>query len=192
MLKSVYDDQNELLRAMVGFYSNGSIDLDPTWGSGNFYKKTDLLPVRQGDIAIRGKNRIDATDLRFKSSSLSTIMFDPPFLPGASPKKTGIINQRFGWFRTIRDVWKMYEKSLLEFHRVLAPRGIVYFKCQDVCNSGKQHWSRVWIINKAQEIGFSLEDIFILTAKNRLTDPRWKTQRHARKFHSYFLVLRKR
>jgi len=189
VLRSVFENQDDLLKEMVSFYSKGSIDFDPTYGNGNFYKKTGIRVFEYGDLKLPGKHFVDSTAL--KTSGFESIMFDPPFIPGESPKKTGIINNRFGWFRTIKDVWEMYELSLMEFYRVLLPNGILYFKCQDTCNSGKQWWSHVWIINKAQEIGFQLEDLFILVAKSRLTDPRWKTQRHARKFHSYFLVFRK-
>jgi tRNA G10 N-methylase Trm11 len=191
MLKTVFDNQGQLLNEMVHFYSAGRIGLDPTYGNGCFYKKTNLVLGLYGDIKLPGKHFMDARKLPFPSDSQTSIMFDPPFLPGASPKKTGIINNRFGWFRTIKDVWDMYEGSLREFSRVVKRNGILYFKCQDTCNCNKQWWSHVWIINKAEELGLHLEDLFILVAKNRLTDNRWKTQRHARKFHSYFLVFRK-
>lgn len=190
MLRSVFDNQDLLLQEMVGFYSHDSIDFDPTYGNGNFYKKTGIPVLEWGDLKLKGKHHIDSRSIK-ETGGFESIMFDPPFLPGASPKKTGIINNRFGWFRTIHDVWEMYERSLKEFYRVLLPKGVLFFKCQDVCNTGKQWWSHVWIINKATQIGFQLEDLFILVAKSRLIDPRWKTQRHARKFHSYFLVFRK-
>jgi len=191
MLRSVFENQDDLLKEMVGFYSSGRVELDPTYGSGCFYKRTGLVLALYGDLKLPGKHNMDARKLPFPDSSRTSIMFDPPFIPGASPKKTGIINNRFGWFRTIKDVWEMYGKSLAEFYRIMKPGAVLYFKCQDTCNCGKQWWSHVWSINKAQEIGFQLEDLFILVAKSRLTDPRWKTQRHARKFHSYFLVFRK-
>lgn len=192
MLRTVFDKQDDLLDQVVGFYSEGRIELDPTYGSGCFYKNTNLDLDFYGDLKLTGKHHLDATHLPFQSATHTSIMFDPPFLPGASPKKTGIINNRFGWFRTIKDVWNMYEKSLREFSRILKPGGVLYFKCQDTCNCNKQWWSHVWIINKATELDFDLEDLFILTAKSRLQDRRWKTQRHARKFHSYFLVFKKR
>lgn len=191
MPQTVFTNQDELLEAMVGFYSAGHIELDPTYGSGCFYKNTNLELDFYGDLKATGKHHLDATKLPFGKLTHSSIMFDPPFLPGASPKKTGIINNRFGWFRTIKDVWEMYGKSLAEFYRIMKPGAVLYFKCQDTCNCNKQWWSHVWIINKAEEIGLHLEDLFVLVAKNRLTDRRWKTQRHARKFHSYFLVFRK-
>jgi hypothetical protein len=191
MLKTVFDNQDQLLKEMVGFYSSGIIELDPTYGNGCFYKKTDLKLILHGDLKLSGRHFMDSRKLPFPDDSRTSIMFDPPFLPGASPKKTGIINNRFGWFRAIKDVWKMYEESLKEFSRVLKTGGVLYFKCQDICNCGKQWWSHVFVINKAQELGFHLEDLFILVAKHRLTDNRWKTQRHARKFHTYFLVFKK-
>ena len=78
------------------------------------------------------------------------------------------------------------------FYRILAESGILIFKCQDKVSSGTQYLSHVFIINQAISIGFYPVDIFVLLAKSRLT-AKWqlKNQRHARKFHSYFLVLKK-
>lgn len=79
-----------------------------------------------------------------------------------------------------------------EAYRVLKPNGILIFKCQDKVSSGKQYMSHVFIMNEAVKIGFYPKDLFILIAKNRLI-ANWqiKSQKHARKFHSYFWVFEK-
>lgn len=193
MLKTVFDNQAELIKEMVTFYSGRNIDLDPTFSAGKFYRGTGIVPWSTSDITMG----IDYRHLSWGDHSLGSIMFDPPFLAsGLSREKhaappTGKVNQRFGWYRTVEELWNMYRDALIEFNRILRPGGVVYFKCQDLCTSGKQHWSHIEVYNFAKECGFIVEDLFILTTKSRLTDPRWKTQRHARKHHCYFWVFRK-
>jgi hypothetical protein len=41
-------------------------------------------------------------------------------------------------------------------------------------------------------LGFVPKDLFVLLANHRMTHPKHKTQKHARKYHSYFWVLQKR
>jgi hypothetical protein len=71
--------------------------------------------------------------------------------------------------------------------------GIVVFKCQDTVSGGKNHFTHTMIMNMAIEIGFYPKDLFILLAKMRINSfgGRWNKQEHARKYHSYFIVLQK-
>ena len=64
------------------------------------------------------------------------------------------------------------------------------FKCQDTVSSGKNYLSHYFILNMAIGIGFYPKDLFILAASNRIIG-NINHQIHARKFHSYFLVLEK-
>ena len=119
-------------------------------------------------------------------------MFDPPFLVGyTKTKPTGLIGERFHGFAYIKDLLDFYDESLVEFQRVLKKKGILVFKCQDTVSSGKQYLSHVHIINKAEELGFYCKDMFVLLAKSRMIGHNHKNQKHARKFHSYFLVFEK-
>jgi tRNA G10 N-methylase Trm11 len=194
MIKTVNDNQENLIRDILTLHCPNGIDLDPTYSKGNFYKnipqpkfKSDLFP-QSSDII-----RSDASSLWLANNSINSIMFDPPFLAGHTKEKpTGVMGERFHGFRYVTDLWNWYDKCLVEFHRVLNPDGVLIFKCQDTVSSGKQWLSHVHIINKAQEVGFYTKDLFILTAKNRIVGHNHKIQKHARKFHSYFLVLIKR
>jgi hypothetical protein len=47
-------------------------------------------------------------------------------------------------------------------------------------------------MNEAEKSGFYIQDLFILLAKNRMIGHNHKNQKHARKFHSYFIVLKKK
>lgn len=194
MIKTVNDNQENLIRDILTLHCPNGIDLDPTYSKGNFYKnipqpkfKSDLFP-QSSDII-----RSDASSLWLANNSINSIMFDPPFLAGHTKEKpTGVMGERFHGFRYVTDLWNWYDKCLVEFHRVLNPDGVLIFKCQDTVSSGKQWLSHVHIINKAQEVGFYTKDLFILTAKNRIVGHNHKIQKHARKFHSYFLVFVKR
>ncbi len=194
MIKSVSDNQHQIIKDILALYCPDGIDLDPTYSKGNFYKqiekprlKSDLFP--QADDVVKS----DAASLWLENDSIQTIMFDPPFVAGHTKENpTGIIGERFHGFRYVSDLWEWYDKCLLEFHRVLKKNGVLIFKCQDTVSSGKQHLSHIHIINKAEELGFYSKDLFILTAKNRIIGHNHQVQKHARKFHSYFLVFVKK
>ena len=67
---------------------------------------------------------------------------------------------------------------------------ILVFKCQDIIHNHKMHCTHANVIFWAEIEGFRLADLFVLPAKHRLPSPnRAGTQKHARIFHSYFLVL---
>ena len=78
-----------------------------------------------------------------------------------------------------------------EFYRILEPNGTLIIKCQDTVSSGKNWFSHLYIMNEAERIGFYNKDLFILLAKNRIIGHNHSNQQHARKFHSYFIVLKK-
>jgi hypothetical protein len=195
MIKSINTDNNQIILDILELHvPSKKIDADITFSRGVFYKsgaiqkpkyKFDLFPQTQDTV------KASSEAIPLQENTLDCIMYDPPFLPGATKVKTGIIANRFGWFRTVKDLWVYYQATLKECHRVLKDKGILIVKCQDVTNCGKQWWSHIYLVNEAEKIGFYTKDLFVLLAKNRLTDPRWKTQRHGRKFHCYYLVFQK-
>ena len=91
-----------------------------------------------------------------------------------------------------KQLHQFYIDSMKEAYRILKKDGILIFKCQDKISSGKQYLSHVFIINEAIKIGFYPKDLFVLLAKNRLV-AQWqvKSQKNARKYHSYFIVFQK-
>lgn len=72
---------------------------------------------------------------------------------------------------------------------MLRPGGKLIVKCQDEVSANKQHLTHVEIINGYADMGFSCKDLFVLVRTNRPGVSRIKTQVHARKNHSYFLVF---
>ncbi len=89
MIKSTRYSQEEIIQNIIELHLDGKdIEVDPTYSTGNFYKKTkidrpvfssDLFP--QDDITIQA----DARNLPLESGSINSVMFDPPFVVGYGP-----------------------------------------------------------------------------------------------------------
>ena len=197
-IKTISYNQEEILLSIINLHCAGGIDVDPTYSKGVFYKGKIKQPKYKFDInpVVEGVIKSCATNLPLKNESVKTIIFDPPFLattgPSLKKEKGNIINKRFGVFKDEKSLHEFYVDSLIEFHRILKPKGILIFKCQDKVSSGKQYFSHCFINQKAIEIGYYPKDLFILLAKNRII-ANWqiKNQRHARKYHSYLWVFQK-
>ena len=194
IIKSVSYNQIEIIRNIMKLYSIDRFDLDATYSTGMFYDSGVIQqPKIKSDIKpqAEGVNEYDCRSLPLDDCSISSIMFDPPFI-ASIPKNedTGIISQRFGSYRSVaKDLWSMYRDALIEFYRILKKDGVLVFKCQDSVDAGKQCLSHIEIINSAIITGFYPKDLFVLIAKNRIIGKHHRNQQHSRKYHSYFLVF---
>ena len=198
MIKSVSYDQEEILENIIRLYiPSGGIECDSTFGNGNFYKRISV-PRYAYDLNPRnGAEYGDSRNLPLADESISSLMFDPPFLAtkgkSLQTDKGNIINRRFGVYPTEKELHDFYTESIKEGSRVLKKDGILIVKCQDKVSSGKQYMSHVYIFNEATRLGFVVKDLFILLAKNRwVADWQKKNQQHARKYHCYFWVFQKK
>jgi hypothetical protein len=196
LVKSVYDDQDELLAAMVGLHSGGTVDCDPTFGRGLFYRYALEPPRLRFDLSPRSPDVVaaDVRRLPLRDSSVTSVMFDPPFLDGASRKEPrGKMPTQYSyWKGWMPGLLRFYVEALAEIRRVLRPKGILYFKCQDCVSGRSNFFNHVHIHNEAARLGFRPRDLFILLAKNRPLQWNLFKQIHARKYHCYFWVLEKR
>lgn len=86
----------------------------------------------------------------------------------------------------------MYFSAGAEAQRVLRRGGILIVKCQDEVSAGKQWLTHVEIIIEYEKMGFYTKDLFIVVRNNKPAVSRLKSQVHARKNHSYFLVFEKK
>ena len=201
IIKSISYDQTEIIKNILHLHvPTKIIDCDPAYSIGNFYKNTGIQePQYKFDIIPQTKDTIqaDARNLPLENESLNCIMFDPPFLAtkGKSLKENNDnnkINKRFGVYPSEEELHQFYVDAMKEFYRILKPKGILIFKCQDKVSSGKQYMTHCFVWQEAIKIGFYPKDLFILLAKNRIVaDWQLKNQKNARKFHSYFWVFQK-
>lgn len=195
MIKSVYQDQHEILDAIKKLYCKKGFHVDLTFGNGCFYKKLKT-PKLCFDINPKFKfvKKINSEKTPLKDTSIESIVFDPPFLCHIKDKKVNsIMQKRFSGYWHYNDLENHYKKTLAESSRILKRKGVLIFKCQDIIHNHKIHPTHINIVNWAKDYNFILKDLFILVASHRIPVRAAlhgkQTQRHARIFHSYFLVL---
>jgi hypothetical protein len=195
VIKSVYESQTAILGAIQALHCPNGFECDLTYGNGGFWKGItepqlcfDKQPL--ADHVIEA----DSTDLPLDDDSLNNLVFDPPFLTyvkngrehGNSDKM--VMSKRFSGYWSYDELATHYAHTLKEAARVLKKKGIMVFKCQDIIHNHKMHCTHHNILVWASSM-FRLKDLFILTAKHRMS--RKVKQQHARIYHSYFLVLEK-
>lgn len=195
LIKSINFNEIEILEDINFLFLDGKgFECDPTYGRGKFYQSGFKVPSLVFDLYPRFDfvRESCATKLPIEDGAIHSLVFDPPFVAGHTKKPTGIIGEKYFGFPYMKDVWEFYDKSITEHYRILAEGGIYVFKCQDSCSSDKNWISHARVIALAEAAGFYTRDLFILLAKNRLIGHNCHNkQKHARKFHSYFIVFEK-
>lgn len=194
-IKSINYDEVEILHDINELFLGGEgFDCDPTYGRGKFYKSTFPKPKLIFDLLPRFDfvSQSCATSLPIDDGQLNSLIFDPPFVAGHTKSPSGIIGGKYHGFPYMKDVWDFYKKAISEHSRIIKEGGVYVFKCQDSCSADKNWISHARVIALAETSGFYVKDLFILLAKNRLIGHNHKhVQKHARKFHSYFIVFEK-
>ena len=209
MIRSVSYDQMEIIDSIMHLCGIQRFDVDVTFGNGGFYKGRDtphfcfdidknlILGAKISSDSVRGVNSSDSLPL--EGGSVSSLMFDPPFLTYVRAAREGngnmIMAKRFGGYWKYDELESHYRATLEEAHRVLGKKGIMVFKCQDIIHNHKMHCTHLNVMEWSKGL-FRLKDLFILPAKSRMAIPQQegtkkKVQKHARIFHSYFMVLEK-
>ena len=194
MIKSVYPDQTNILLSIQQLHCPTGYECDLTYGNGGFWKDIPA-PKYLFDIEPLADNvmKSSSDNIPLKDNELQNAVFDPPFLTYITKgreHKSGnmVMSKRFGGYYSYQELETHYKNTLQEVHRVLKPKGIFVFKCQDIVHNHKLQPTHLNIVNWA-EGKFRLKDLFLLVKNHRMPSPQKGTQRHARIFHSYFLVL---
>jgi hypothetical protein len=192
VISTVSDNQHEILRNIAALYTGGTFDVDATYSSGGFYTDPTVPePTHRFDLIPQHTDVVqaDCRNLPLDSASVGSLVFDPPFIHAAG--KASTIGNRFADLPYQHNLRALYLGAMVEFYRVLRPKGVLVFKCQDIVESGKQVMNHCLIWEMATRLGFIELDLFILTAGHRIIGHNHGVQQHARKFHSYFWVFEK-
>jgi hypothetical protein len=198
-VKSVYGNNHDAIKNIMVLYNIEQFDLDCTYSKGSFWKdikqpkvKTDLIALHD-DVIVA-----DSEALPFENGSIGSTMYDPPFVICGKKYKenkegSSIIAKRFTGYQTYDELKTNYYNTLSELYRITKEGGLVVMKTQDTVSGGKNHFTHVMVMQMALSLGFYPRDLFILTAKGRISSfgAKWHKQEHARKHHSYFWVFEK-
>jgi|GEM_PF-950991 len=169
--------------------------VDVTYGRGVFWRD-----VPAGTYDLLGSDLIDGVDCRelpYEDTSVDCVVLDPPYKRNGD----GLGAADFGAYYRNHErgtsghgsVLALYRAAAKEALRVLKRRGILITKCQDEYASGKQRWTHIELMGEFEKMGFRSEDLFVLVQhQTPMVNLNFKTQRHARKNHSFALVHRKR
>ena len=204
LILSAYVEDNSVVfpQVLKLHVPNGSVIADVTYGKGVFWRKVDLTnyTVHFSDIAMG----VDCRNLPYENESLDCLVLDPPYMEGFFRKKTES-KAGSGTHYSFRDAYSngdevsgsgkwhaavtdLYFSAGVEALRVLKPKAVLIVKCQDEVSANRQFLTHVEIINKYEELGFYVKDLFVVVRNNRPAVSRLIKQVHARKNHSYFLV----
>jgi hypothetical protein len=196
-VRSIYESQPEILQAIRDLHCPNGFECDLTYGNGAFWRGLDSPKFRYDiDPQAEGVTRACSTEIPHGEAELGSVVFDPPFLTYVRAGRGGngsmIMSRQFGGYWAYGELEEHYRKTLDDCARVIRPAGVLVFKCQDIIHNHKMHCTHASVIDWAEQSGFRLLDLFILAAKHRLPSPnRAGAQKHARIFHSYFLVFQR-
>jgi hypothetical protein len=174
------------------YVPEGSRVIDMTFANGVFWKKVDTSKydlVTNDLFNPKAANHEDFRHLSFPDKSFDAVVLDPPYM--RTNNKAGVMagnynNQTIN-LRTHDAIISLYREGYEEAKRLLKDDGILIVKCQDEIESGKPRWSHIELMTHE---GFRADDIFVLIRNGGVLIGRCQErQQHARKNHSYFLVL---
>ena len=172
------------------YVPKGSVVADVTYGKGGFWKK-----IHNGNYILKAsdiKMGINLSNLPYQDSTIDSLVIDPPYAHSSpTGMKPSITNQyNLNSISGRNAIRRLYIEGCKEAYRVLKDNGVLIVKCQDEIECGKQYWNHIELIREIETLGFECVDLFVLIQKGNPA-MRHKTQIHARKNHSYFLVFYK-
>jgi hypothetical protein len=197
-------DSNSALIADAArlYIPDGALVLDATYGKGVFWKDVDrtrFYLVTNDKFVPEANHHHDFRNLTFRDDFWDIVVLDPPYKSGGKTSHESMV-ERYGLDALESDtpskhgnvtvLRKLYRDGMTECARVLRPGGLLWVKCQDMVESGRQHWLHMEIPGYGETIGLTPKDLFVLTNASRPM-MRHKSQHHARKNVSYLWVLQK-
>ncbi len=221
VLSARVGENAELFAQILGLHvAPGSRIADVTYGLGAFWKKVPAGAYRvlASDIALKPgvrapegfelRDGVDCRALPHADASLDAVVLDPPYMEGmyrravdhmAGSGSHAAFRRAYSqatateggprWHDAVVD---LYARAGREALRVLRAGGTLIVKCQDEVSANTQRLTHVELITGYESLGLHCKDLFVLVRANSPAISRLKTQVHARKNHSYFLVFEKR
>lgn len=190
------------------YAKRGNRIADVTWGKGVFWKKinlkeydfygSDLKPDDRKiheDYKKYPENMLFETNfmnLPYSNDYFDIVVLDPPYVhnPGKMFVDTTYNNKQTtkGFYH--KDIMNLYINGMKECKRILKNNGLLWVKCQDQIESGKQKWSHIEIYENAKKIDFYAKDLFLLMQDGK-PHIQYTPQQHARRNHSYLWIFQK-
>ena len=189
-IKSISYSQTDILSWIMKLYNDGKpFDCDLTASKCIFWKSL-TTPQHLFDKypQIEGVKPLSEADL-LPEGYFDSLVFDLPFI--VSSGAMSMIKERFTHFETLEELYIANDEMLERSYRLLSEQGLLVVKTMDICHGNKQVWISDYVIKKAYELGFEMIEKFILLSNLRLF-ARTHHQNVARKYHSYFLVFKKK
>ena len=199
VIKSLYNDQFKILEAIIKLHvEEKTFDVDLTYGNGGFYKNSLEKPQHRFDIdsSLSDITKVcNSNETGLKEKSVNSVVFDPPFLTYIRKQRVGnssmVMAKRFSGYWHLDELKQHYKTTIEEAARILKHKGIFVIKCQDIVHNHKLFCTHAEILKWSQS-NFRIKDLFIQCATHRMPAPNRKgTQKHARVFHSFWLVLQR-
>lgn len=200
-LNTICQTNDEGFARIMRLYARpGDVVADPTFGNGVFWRQVDRsqYTLLLSDLH---SHSIDLRQLPYADASVDVLINDPPYrytplknskqddVPGHG-KVDGLYNLQAAKLTNTQAVLSLYQDGMKEGLRVLRPGGFLVVKCQDTVQDGKNIWVHCLLMQHAETLGYACRDMLVV-APVSILKTRWERQRHLRKAHSYFLVLRK-
>ncbi len=194
VIKSIGKSQDKILKDIIRLYiPSKKYDCDLTYSKGLFYKAIQQPKFKFDKFPL--SDDVKPLDEAFLLSNevFESIVVDLPFIIKSSQKdaQTSIVVDRFQCFYSVNELIETNKSMLSLAYRLLKPNGILVQKVQNTIYGDRQVWTSFITQLQAQNMGYTLIDEFVLEGKSRLLYYPDSVQKHARKYHSYFLVFKK-
>jgi len=191
----------DLLASMLDFYPRPEGPIyDVTANKRRMWKGMDTSHVVFCDIdpGVCPDVVADFRRLPFGDSSASLIVYDPPHLPSAAGTEASHEQYvaDYGLNHSVKgdNVNAFHPPFLAEAYRVLKQDGLIFVKLSDYAHNHAYQWSLVDFVNLVKQTpGLTPCDLRIKRdpVGGNLKSGRWVRAMHARRVHSWWIIIRK-